>query len=217
MRNISNRPITFPPRKQDAREALLQAGSELMTERDEIDIPLSEIALRANVNSALVKYYFGNKDGFLLALLDRDVGSAIQDLSLLQAGPESATRKLATHLSGIIRAYQRYPYINRLIQSAFNRLDDTTRRELAKRVVLPIRAFYRHVLEEGYRRGEFRRVDPTMFYLTTVGACDQLFSSRNLLPYIDLEKSIDDVRREYTDHLVTMILQGIAGPNPPQD
>ncbi|WCT72182.1 TetR family transcriptional regulator [Sphingomonas naphthae] len=210
MRDLSERPLTLPQRKQDAREALLQAGSELMSERDEIDIPLSDIAARASVNSALVKYYFGNKDGFLLALLDRDVGTAIRDLNLLQAGPESATRKLTTHLSGIIRVYQRYPYINRLIRGAFNRVDAEAQKEVARRVVLPIRNFYRTILEEGHRNGEFRKIDPNLFYLTTIGACDQLFSSRGVLPHLQPDVSIDELRREYTDHVVALILQGIS-------
>ena len=34
-----------------------------MRERDDLDIPLAVIAARAGGSAALVKYYFGNKEG----------------------------------------------------------------------------------------------------------------------------------------------------------
>ncbi|OYW69135.1 MAG: TetR family transcriptional regulator, partial [Verrucomicrobiales bacterium 32-60-5] len=54
-----------------------------MTERGTIDATLNEIAERSGVNSALIKYYFGNKDGLFLELLRYSIGKAIQDLEAL--------------------------------------------------------------------------------------------------------------------------------------
>ncbi|MEG2314496.1 hypothetical protein, partial [Brevundimonas sp.] len=48
-----------------ARDQLLDATGILMTEQRTIDISLAEIAERSNLNSALVKYYFGSKNGLL--------------------------------------------------------------------------------------------------------------------------------------------------------
>ena len=52
-----------------ARELLLQTASDIMREGDIVDISLSELSLRSGLNSALVKYYFGNKAGLMRALL----------------------------------------------------------------------------------------------------------------------------------------------------
>ena len=43
-----------------------------MREGDTVDVSLSELSKQSGLNSALVKYYFGNKAGLLKALLDRD-------------------------------------------------------------------------------------------------------------------------------------------------
>ena len=56
-------------------EKLLVAASELMIARSAIEVSLSDIAQQSGVNSALVKYHFGNKDGLLLALLERDAAT----------------------------------------------------------------------------------------------------------------------------------------------
>ncbi len=60
---------TAQPQQSVTAAKLLKAAGELMTERNSIDISLSELAKKSGINAALVKYHFGNKDGLLLALL----------------------------------------------------------------------------------------------------------------------------------------------------
>ncbi|MEE3101852.1 MAG: TetR family transcriptional regulator, partial [Pseudomonadota bacterium] len=67
------------------RDSLLAAASSLMRSRDTLGVSISDIAAEAGVNSALVKYYFGNKSGLLLALLERDLGLSITQLRDLVA------------------------------------------------------------------------------------------------------------------------------------
>ena len=50
-----DRPGSAAPVRVSGRDALMAAASELMNERDTLEISLSEIAARANANSALVK------------------------------------------------------------------------------------------------------------------------------------------------------------------
>ena len=53
--------------------ALLDTASSLMREGDTVDVSLSELSKRSGLNSALVKYYFGNKAGLLKALVEQGV------------------------------------------------------------------------------------------------------------------------------------------------
>ena len=62
-----------------ARDLLLAAASAVMREGDLVDISLSELSLRSGLNSALVKYYFGNKAGLLTALVDEKVVQKLWD------------------------------------------------------------------------------------------------------------------------------------------
>ena len=98
-----------------AREQLLEAASEIMREGDTIDLSLSELSLRAGLNSALVKYYFGNKNGLMLALLDRDMGNIVVHLNALVAKDMPPEEKLRRHISGVIDTYYTFPYLNRLM------------------------------------------------------------------------------------------------------
>src|ERR1043166_7075746 len=97
------------PVKNTTADRLLVAASELMIERNSIDVSLSDIAQKSGINAALVKYHFGNKDGLLLALLARDSQSEIENLDYLMRQPISPTEKLRLHIAGIIKAYHRFP------------------------------------------------------------------------------------------------------------
>ena len=108
-------PEKLPAGRNATAEKLLDAASELMIARSSIEISLSDIAQKSGANAALVKYHFGNKDGLLLALLARDAATEVANLEYLLAQPISPTAKLKLHISGIIRAYHRFPYMNRLI------------------------------------------------------------------------------------------------------
>src|SRR3982750_4114221 len=98
-------PTKLQAGKNSTAEKLLVAASELMIERNSIEVSLSEIAQKSGINSALVKYHFGNKDGLLLALLARDAATEVKHLEYLLAQPITPVAKLKLHIAGIIKAY----------------------------------------------------------------------------------------------------------------
>src|SRR5947209_5526026 len=103
------------PMRNPTADKLILAASELMIERHSIEFSLSELSQRSGVNSALVKYHFGNKEGLLLALAENVAAVQLENLDYLLRQPITPVAKLRLHIGGIINAYYRYPYINRLL------------------------------------------------------------------------------------------------------
>jgi len=191
-------------------EKLLVAASELMIQRSSIEISLSDIAQKAGANAALVKYHFGNKDGLLLALLARDAATEVTNLEFLLAQPIAPTAKLKLHINGIIRAYYRFPYMNRLIHYLLHESSAEAADEVSKFFVAPLLDFHRRMLDEGVAKGEFRAVDPVLFYTSLIGACDHLFFGRHAMSRaIGVGPVTDDVCRRYTAHMEALICGGI--------
>jgi len=204
-------------RKINARDALLQAAGELMNERDTLEISLGEISSRAKVNSALVKYYFGNKKGLMLALLERDVGKSMAQLSHLVESDVGPIEKLRIHIAGLINLYYRSRYLNKLL---FMLLRDTTPDEallISDRLLKPAADAQGRILEEGVALGLFREVDPMLFYFSIIGSCDQLFTASFALKTVFGQNEVDDaIRRRFVEHTTALLIAGIT-KHPPNE
>ena len=203
-----------PAAKPSTADKLLLAAGELMIARNSPDVSLSEIAQQSGVNAALVKYHFGNKDGLLLALLARDAATEMTHLDFLMAQPITPTAKLKLHIAGIIKAYYRSPYMNRLIHYLLHDSSDEAADEVSKFFIRPLLDFHRRLLAEGVAAGEFRKVDPVLFYTSLIGACDHLFSGRNAMSRATgVGVVTDDVCRDYVAHVEALTLGGMLKPS----
>src|ERR1700749_128040 len=199
-----------PAATNPTAEKLLIAASALMIERASIEVSLSDIAQKSGVNSALVKYHFGNKDGLLLALLAHDAATELSNLEYLLAQPITPTAKLKLHIAGIIRAYHRFPYMNRLIHYLLHESSAEAADEVSKFFVAPLPDFHRRLLAEGIKAGEFRKVDPVLFYTSLIGACDHLFFGRHAMSRaVGVGPVTEDVCREYIKHMEALIFGGM--------
>ena len=200
----------LPGERNATAAKLLVAASELMIERSSIEVSLSDIAQKSGVNAALVKYHFGNKDGLLLALLARDAATEVLHLEYLLAQPIAPTAKLRLHIAGIIRAYHRFPYMNRLIHYLLHESSADAADEVSNFFVAPLLDFHRRLLAEGIKAGEFRSIDPVLFYTSLIGACDHLFFGRHAMSRATGVGPVTDaVCRQYIGHMEALICGGM--------
>jgi len=212
--HLNTSAATRAPSKSSTAEKLLLAAGELMIARNSPDVSLSEIAQQSGVNAALVKYHFGNKDGLLLALLARNAATEMTHLDYLMAQPITPTAKLKLHIAGIIKAYYRSPYMNRLIHYLLHDSSDEAADEVSKFFIRPLLDFHRRLLAEGVAAGEFREIDPVLFYTSLIGACDHLFSGRNAMARANgVGPVTDEVCRNYVAHVEAMTLGGMLKPS----
>ncbi|MGY2851070.1 AcrR family transcriptional regulator [Bradyrhizobium sp. USDA 4509] len=207
-------PTKLPAGKNATADKLLVAASELMIERASIEVSLSDIAQKSGVNAALVKYHFGNKDGLLLALLARDAATEISQLEYLISQPITPPAKLRLHIGGIIRAYHQFPYMNRLIHYLLHESSPAAANEVSKFFVAPLLDFHRRLLAEGIKAGEFRKIDPVLFYTSLIGACDHLFFGRHAMSRaVGVGPVTDEVCRDYIKHMEALIFGGVLNPD----
>lgn len=200
--------LSAPP---GARTLLLDTASAIMRDGDVVDISLSELSLRSGLNSALVKYYFGNKAGLLKALLDRDWQAIVTSVdALVQKGDMTPEAKLRRHISKVVDTFYAVPYLNRLTMRLVRESDDAEARRIADCYLSPIYRAYDALIEEGVSAGVFRKVDPQLFYFTVTGAVDRFFSARLVLKHcFDQDSLTEELRDRYREHTVDIIMAGI--------
>jgi AcrR family transcriptional regulator len=218
MNEIANTPIKAEagaaeqgPDQVGARELLLETASQIMREGDQVDISLSELSLRSGLNSALVKYYFGNKAGMLSALLDRDMVAIIKSVDALLAKDQLAPEdKLRLHIARCIDTYYAFPYLNRLLMRLVRDSDEGEARRIADKYLLPLNKAYDRLINAGIKTGVFRAIDPQLFYFTVTGAADRFFSARLVLRHCFGQDTLtENLRDRYREHTVDFIMAGI--------
>jgi AcrR family transcriptional regulator len=196
--------------RPDARDRLLDAAGAVMAARDTIDVSLQEIATEAGLNAGLVRYYFGGKEGLLVALVRRDAEVILAQLDALMAMDLSPAAKLARHIGGAVDTYFRHPYLDRLLAALLRDADSRSARDIAEFFTKPLLEAERRLIEAGIEAGELRPIEPMLFYFVAMGAASHLFAGRAELRWVFGIEGIDDaLRRRYADFAVDLLLRGI--------
>ena len=194
-----------------ARALLLETASAIMREGDIVDISLSELSLRSGLNSALVKYYFGNKAGLMKALLDRDMAAITHSVDALLAKDMDPAAKLRLHLGKMVDTYYATPYLNRLLMRLVRDSDQEEAKRIAETYLTPLQDAYDRLIAEGVKAGVFRPVDPQLFYFSATGAADRFFSARLVLRHcFDQDTLTEELRDRYKDHIIDVVMAGIS-------
>lgn len=197
--------------RENSREALLDAASALMREQDTVEIGIVEIAARAGVNHAMIRYFFGSKEGLLFALLDRDVYRRIRQLDRLFSLDVTPTERMRIHLRGIIDTYFAIPYLNRLIQVMVREADPARVRHIGEELLQPIARAQERIITAGVAAGEFRAIDPKLFYFNTIGAADGLYSNRFTIAAVfgGAPRADEQLHHRYREQTVATLMRGL--------
>lgn len=195
----------------DRKEQLLSAAASLMIEGDTIEVSLADVAGRAGMNVALVKYYFGNKEGMLLALAMRESEKIISEFRALMAMDDiSALDKLRRHLAGQMTIYFRFPYLDRLLRALLRDAGSESGRIIVDTYIRPVCDAQAALLDEAYRDGQIGPTDPKLFYFASAGACEYIFSARATLKHIFGIDQLDaDLARRHAEATADLIIRGL--------
>ena len=192
-------------------EALLNATADILCESAIIEVSLSEISRRSGVNSAMIKYYFDNKEGLLVALLEREAEKTMGALDHLMAMDISADKKLRIHISGIVNAYYRAPYLNRLVHYIVETGTPESSARITQIFIKPMTNAYRAMVAEGVEQGVIRDVDPGLLYYCLVGAADHIFhASYSIGTALGVDQVSEDLKQRYFELVSSIFMRGLS-------
>jgi AcrR family transcriptional regulator len=199
-----------PAAPQGARDLLLDTAGAIMRESDQVDLSLSELAARSGLNSALVKYYFGNKAGLLKALIEREWVEIVRSVEALMAKDADPETKLRIHMAGVVDNFFHHPYVHRLLLRLIRESEPGEGQRLADAYLKPLLDAYQRLIGEGVAAGVFRPVDPLLFYFTVIGAADRFFSAGPVLRHCGGPDVLDEAWRDrYRQHLNEFVAASI--------
>lgn len=198
--------------KTDKREQLLLAAESLFAEKGFDGTSVRDIAQRADVNLAMISYYFGSKEKLLQVLIEWRFASSLELLDELVRNTDMTPWQKVEKL---IEYYVNKILNGRKFHTIINQEYNTDRsREIIDLITgIKMRNFslIRQLIEEGIERKVFRKVDCEMTMASMMGTINSAINSKNL--YCTLFKIEPGNEEEYlakmkprlTEHLKQMI------------
>lgn len=195
------------------RMRIIEAARELMIEHDHLDISIAEITERAEANIAAVSYHFGGREGLMVSIARADADELIADMDRLLAAPMSPDQKLYSHVLGVVRAYQRRPYLHRLLHKLLREGSSETATLVGEFFVRPVYNARRAILDDGMAQGCFRPVDPFLVAHALEGACAQIFTSAaSRAVVLGIDRLDCELVEQFGRSTAELVVRGVLSP-----
>lgn len=191
------------------REAILSAATDEFAQHGLAGARVDRIAERAGVNKRMLYYYFGQKDGLFLAVLEgayQRIREEEHTLNLTQVEPTEAIRRLVAFTWDYYIAHPEF--ITLLNTENLYRAGHLKKSSRVRTWHSPFVAMIAEVLERGRKAGVFRAgVDPVQLYISIAGLSYFYLSNRYTLSTIfDRDLMTPKSRVERLSHMTDLVL-----------
>jgi TetR/AcrR family transcriptional regulator len=165
--------------EMDAREKLLTAGTRLFAEKGFAAVSIRELSQAGQVNSSLISYYFGGKEGLYAAVLAKQFAPVDSLIASVRECELSPVERIKAYAQGVLAVHTQNPYITRFLYSEF--ANPTPAFGVIQQEVQKIYQFMHQTIDDGIACGQFRAdLNPGHAVLAIAGMMNFYFISRPL-------------------------------------
>lgn len=202
-----DRTVTRDP--EATREAILAAATHEFAQHGLAGARVDRIAERAGINKRMLYYYFGQKDGLFLAVLEgayQRIREEEHQLSLDRVEPTEAIRRLIAFTWNYYIAHPEF--LTLLNTENLHRARHLKKSSKVRTLHSPFVATIAEVLERGRKAGTFRAgVDPVQLYVSIAGlSYFYLSNSFTLSTIFDRDLMTPKARVERLSHMTDLVL-----------
>jgi TetR/AcrR family transcriptional regulator len=198
--------------EKDARTKLMETATQLFAHKGFNAVSIRELARTANVNSALISYYFKSKDGLYQEVMEEQfilIAQLLKEVENLP--PTSPTERIIKYAKNIAGIHQQRPFLTRFIIGEL--INPTPCCEVViKKYISRVFHFLRTTLEEGISKGEFKpSLNPEFATVSLAGIMNFFFISKPIFQeFTSLSQKAEE---EYTAQALETFLSGILRRN----
>lgn len=207
---LEENPLTDEKLAQDAREKLLGAATKLFAEKGFAGASIRQLAEAAGVNSAMISYYFGGKEGLYEAVITAQYESLIVKFESVAAATASTREKLHMYAEIIRRNHtEDQPLMARLIQGELSS-PTACMEKVVRKYTTRIAQIVSGILREGMQTGQLRQdIDPLFAALSLAGMLNFFFIlrevTRSIVPVLEGRDA------EFVEAALKIYLRGMGG------
>ena len=161
-------------------DKLIDAMIALLRTNEVAAITTQDVAHRAGVDPALIRYYFGDLTGLLIAVTGR-IANALQEQSaVVLRSTGTAEARLRRRAQTLVDVMEEHPRFHGLLVDNVFASKEPTADVLLETISKQGLSLTADFVAHGVSTGQLRRVDPRFLHLMLIGICEFFVTSRPL-------------------------------------
>lgn len=163
----------------DKREQIIEAATELFAVKGFEATSIRELAAKAEVNIAMINYYFGSKDKLFEAMVVHKASFMRGKLSEIAADKTTSDiDKINLVIEGYVERILSQPNFHRIMHQE---LLVNQRQNMHEHIVgnfVNNTKIVKSIIESGIKRKVFKKVDPELIMASIIGTINQVMLSK---------------------------------------
>ncbi len=190
------------------KKQILDAAEEEFAKHGLSGARIEAIANRAGVTTAMIHYYFDNKEGLYKTVLQRPATEMHDMLEQLALEELSAEEALKTLVKSAIAYEAAHPLRGMLW---FQEANQNQGKYFKLGNWQKTFAHFTKILERGMAEGSFRQLDPFLTCLQIAGICTFYFNAHENIKHLtpDVDRLSPEMIEKYTQEAMNFILAGV--------
>lgn len=196
----------------DKQLQIIEIASELFAEKGFDGTSVRDIAKAADVNIAMISYYFGSKEKLLEAIFTKHSTLVrLQLESLLQDKQKSPFEKMNTLVETYLEKYFSQQCFHKIIARSQMSQQPTAVSAMLIEMKKQNQELIKKLIQEGQKKGDFKKnIDVPMMMATMIGTAHQIMNSQpfyrevNNMQHLSDEEFAKTIRKKLTQHLKTL-------------
>lgn len=179
------------------KEHIINTAIELFAQKGFEGSSIRDLAAMAEVNIAMVNYYFGSKDKLFEAIVEHKASFMRGKLDEIAANTQlSEIEKIDAIIESYVGKILSQPSFHRVLHQELLMGERGTMHENIIKIFVKNTQTIRDIIEQGMKKKVFKKVDPELTMATLIGTINQVMLSKALcIMLVNREKNFDP----YTD------------------
>ncbi len=194
------------------RETMIAATSELLKKRSPENITRAELARKAGIDPALIRYYFGDMSSLLTEGMIQ-IFNDLQSRRAVTASDAPLRDQLRQRIGSLIEVLEAHPHLHELLMQPVLHVEPVKSAEMeALRREYTLASFdtLRSILARAQDNAESIETDVRMFYVVVIGMAE--FAVR-CFQYFELlsvrQGSRTETLARFTDYVADLLIDGL--------
>lgn len=163
----------------DKKEHIINNAIELFAEKGFEGTSIRDLAAKADVNIAMVNYYFGSKDKLFEAMVEYKASYLREKLEEIAVDKsKSNIEKMDSVIEEYVNRILSQHYYHRVIYQELMLKQRKDVHESILRIIGRNAIVVKNIIELGIRKKEFKKADPELTFASIIGTINQIVLSK---------------------------------------